>query len=188
MKQKLWHVTVTTARGAHWRRGTFARRPRRWTVMLSPYHQCTTPWFTNPVRNLTVLLHAIVSNRHQCICLCVLSLSLLVHEVYTPLLLSTSPSTTLFPLTSSHHHSIPITTHHYSHSPLTSSPHHLALIPAVNVYAPCQFCKIMFFTLMKTQDWVETSVLFDNDICSTISASGVSLSIIMPVPSHAEFF
>ena len=35
----------------------------------------------------------------------------------------------------------------------------------------------MFFTLMKTQDWVETSVLLDNDICPTISASGVSLSI-----------
>ena len=45
----------------------------------------------------------------------------------------------------------------------------------------------VFFTLMKTQDWVETSVLLDNDICPTISASGVSLSIIMPVPSHAEF-
>ena len=34
------------------------------------------------------------------------------------------------------------------------------------------------FTLMKTQDWVETSVFFDNDICPTISASGVSLSVI----------
>ena len=32
---------------------------------------------------------------------------------------------------------------------------------------------------MKTQDWVETSVLFDNDICPTISASGVFLSIII---------
>ena len=31
---------------------------------------------------------------------------------------------------------------------------------------------------MKTQDWVEMSVLFDNNICPTISASGVSLSII----------
>ena len=41
---------------------------------------------------------------------------------------------------------------------------------------------------MKTQDWVETSVLLDNDICPTILASGVSLSIIMPVPSHTEFF
>ena len=40
---------------------------------------------------------------------------------------------------------------------------------------------------MKTQDWVETSVYFDNDICPTISASGVSLSVIMLVPSHAEF-
>ena len=37
----------------------------------------------------------------------------------------------------------------------------------------------MFFTLMKTQDWSETSVLLDNDICPTISASGVSLSIII---------
>ena len=46
----------------------------------------------------------------------------------------------------------------------------------------------MFFTLMKTQDWVETSVLLDNNICPTILASGVSLSIIMPVPSHTEFF
>ena len=45
------------------------------------------------------------------------------------------------------------------------------------------------FTLMKTQDWVETSVyFFDNDICPTILASGVSLSVIMLVPSHAEFF
>ena len=45
------------------------------------------------------------------------------------------------------------------------------------------------FTLMKTQDWVETSVyFFDNDICPTISASGVSLSVVMLVPSHAEFF
>ena len=35
----------------------------------------------------------------------------------------------------------------------------------------------MLFTLMKTQDWVETSLLFDNDICPMISASGVSLSI-----------
>ena len=42
--------------------------------------------------------------------------------------------------------------------------------------------------LMKTQDWAETSVLFDNDIYPTISASGVSLLIIMPVPSHTEFF
>ena len=41
---------------------------------------------------------------------------------------------------------------------------------------------------VQTQDWVKTSVLFDNDICPTILASGVSLSIIMPVPSHAEFF
>ena len=40
---------------------------------------------------------------------------------------------------------------------------------------------------MKTQDWVEMSVLFDNDICPMISASVVSLSIIMLVPSHAEF-
>ena len=32
---------------------------------------------------------------------------------------------------------------------------------------------------MKTQDWVETSVFFDNDICPSISASGVSLSVIM---------
>ena len=32
---------------------------------------------------------------------------------------------------------------------------------------------------MKTQDWVETSVLLDNDICPTISASGVSLLIII---------
>ena len=32
---------------------------------------------------------------------------------------------------------------------------------------------------MKTQDWVETSVLLDNDICPTISASGVFLSIII---------
>ena len=38
------------------------------------------------------------------------------------------------------------------------------------------------FTLMKTQDWVKTSVLFfDNDICLTISASGVSLSVIISV-------
>ena len=44
------------------------------------------------------------------------------------------------------------------------------------------------FTLMKTQDWVEMSVLLYNDICPTISANRVSLSIIMPVPSHAEFF
>ena len=33
---------------------------------------------------------------------------------------------------------------------------------------------------MKTQDWVETSVFFD-DICPTISASGVSLSVIILV-------
>ena len=46
----------------------------------------------------------------------------------------------------------------------------------------------MFFTLMKTQDWAETSVLLDNNICSTILAIGVSLLIIMPVPSHAKFF
>ena len=32
---------------------------------------------------------------------------------------------------------------------------------------------------MKTKDWVETSVLLDNDICPMILASGVSLSIIM---------
>ena len=38
----------------------------------------------------------------------------------------------------------------------------------------------VFFTLIKTQDCVETSVLFDNDICPTISASGVSLSITIP--------
>ena len=37
----------------------------------------------------------------------------------------------------------------------------------------------MFFTLMKTQDWVKTSVLLDNSICPTILASGVSLSIII---------
>ena len=30
--------------------------------------------------------------------------------------------------------------------------------------------------------------IFDNDICPTISASGVSLSVIMQVPSHTEFF
>ena len=47
---------------------------------------------------------------------------------------------------------------------------------------------VCFFTLMKTQVWVETPVLFDNNICPTISGSGVSLSIIMPVSSHAEFF
>ena len=42
---------------------------------------------------------------------------------------------------------------------------------------------------MKTQDMVETSVYsFDNDNCPRISASGVSLSVIMLVPSHAEFF
>ena len=41
---------------------------------------------------------------------------------------------------------------------------------------------------MKTQDRVEMSVFFDNNICPTISASGVSLSVIMLVPSHAEFF
>ena len=40
---------------------------------------------------------------------------------------------------------------------------------------------------MKTQDWVKTSVFFD-DICPTISATGVSHSVIMLVPSHAEFF
>ena len=34
---------------------------------------------------------------------------------------------------------------------------------------------------MKTQDWVETSVFFDDDICPTISASGVSLSVIILV-------
>ena len=34
------------------------------------------------------------------------------------------------------------------------------------------------FYTMKTQDWAETSVLLDNDICPTILASGVSLSII----------
>ena len=34
---------------------------------------------------------------------------------------------------------------------------------------------------MKTQDWVETSILLDNGICPTISASGVSLSIIIVV-------
>ena len=32
---------------------------------------------------------------------------------------------------------------------------------------------------MKTQDWVEMSVFFDNDICPMISASGVSLSVII---------
>ena len=38
------------------------------------------------------------------------------------------------------------------------------------------------FTLMKTQDWVKTSVLFfDNDICPTILASGVSLLVIISV-------
>ena len=31
---------------------------------------------------------------------------------------------------------------------------------------------------MKTQDWVEMSILFDNNICPTILASGVTLSII----------
>ena len=30
---------------------------------------------------------------------------------------------------------------------------------------------------MKTQDWVETSLLFDNNICPTILASGVSILI-----------
>ena len=35
------------------------------------------------------------------------------------------------------------------------------------------------FTLMKTQDWVEMFVFFDNVICPTISASGVSLLVIM---------
>ena len=45
------------------------------------------------------------------------------------------------------------------------------------------------FTLMKTQDWVEASVYsVTKDICPTISASGVSLSVIMLLPSHAEFF
>ena len=45
----------------------------------------------------------------------------------------------------------------------------------------------IFFGEMQMAAWVKTSVLLD-DICPTISASGVSLSIIMPVPSHAEFF
>ena len=45
----------------------------------------------------------------------------------------------------------------------------------------------MFFTLMKTQDWVKTSVLFDNDICPTISASGVSLLIIIHVAVGFRF-
>ena len=40
--------------------------------------------------------------------------------------------------------------------------------------------------MLKTQDWVEMSVFFD--ICPTILASGVSLSVIMLVPSHTEFF
>ena len=49
------------------------------------------------------LLHCMLCyNRHQCICSCMFSLTLLlVHEVYTSLLLLASPSTTLFPLTSS---------------------------------------------------------------------------------------
>ena len=34
---------------------------------------------------------------------------------------------------------------------------------------------------MKTQDWVKTSAFFDDDICPTISASGVSLSVIILV-------
>ena len=71
-KQKLWHVILTTTRDAHWRRGTSARRARWWTVMLVPYHQCTTPWSTDPICHQTVLLHAIyhptVANRYQYIC------------------------------------------------------------------------------------------------------------------------
>ena len=39
-------------------------------------------------------------------------------------------------------------------------------------------CVHLSFTLMKTQDWVKTSVYFDNNICPTIPASGVSLSVI----------
>ena len=40
------------------------------------------------------------------------------------------------------------------------------------------FISVKNMSLTLTQDWVETSVLLDNDICPAISASGVSLSII----------
>ena len=42
------------------------------------------------------------------------------------------------------------------------------------------------FTLMKTQG--QNVCIFNNDICPTISASGAPVSVIMLVPSHAEFF
>ena len=48
----------------------------------------------------------------------------------------------------------------------------------VNVYSLLH-PNIVSCYLPVVEDWVETSVLFDNDICPTISASGVSLSIIM---------
>ena len=57
---------------------------------------------------------------------------------------------------------------------------YIYIIPAVLcVYKHLASYVRSSFTLTKTQDWVETSVFFDNNICPTISASGVSLSIII---------
>ena len=54
------------------------------------------------------------------------------------------------------------------------------LFPAIYVYiiTLLVFCKTIF-SLMRTQDWVETSELPDNNICLAFLASGVSPLIIM---------